>query len=41
MVEYSVKMTWPDCSPPSAAPRRSISSRTYLSPTGVRAISIP
>ncbi len=40
VVAYSEKMTWPDCSPPSADPRRSISSRTYLSPTGVRSILI-
>ena len=34
-------MMWPDCSPPSSAPRRIISSSTYLSPTGVRIIWIP
>jgi hypothetical protein len=30
----SAKMMWPDCSPPSERPRDSISSITYLSPTG-------
>ncbi len=41
VVAYSRKITWPDCSPPSAAPRRTISSSTYLSPTGVRTMRMP
>ena len=32
---------WPDCSPPSDRPRFSISSITYLSPTGQRTRSMP
>ena len=32
---------WPDCSPPSESSRLSISSITYLSPTGQRTRSIP
>src|ERR1035441_5216439 len=36
-----LKITWPDCSPPSAAPARTISSSTYLSPTGVRSSRMP
>src|SRR2546421_87777 len=35
------KMTWPLCSPPSERPRRSISSKTYRSPTFVVTTSIP
>ena len=34
-------MMWPDCSPPSDRSRRTISSITYLSPTGHRTISMP
>ena len=34
-------MMWPDCSPPSDRSRRTISSITYLSPTGQRTISMP
>ena len=34
-------MTWPLCSPPSGASRRSISSSTYLSPTAVRTRPMP
>ncbi len=37
----SARITWPDCSPPSTKPPRSISSITYLSPTGVRIILMP
>ncbi len=32
---------WPDCSPPRDSPRASISSITYLSPTGQRTIPMP
>jgi len=36
VVAYFRKITWPLCSPPRTAPRRSISSATYRSPTRVR-----
>ena len=37
---WSEKMMWPDCSPPIDRSRLSISSMTYLSPTGQRISSM-
>ena len=41
VIRCSAKITCPDCSPPSARPRRCISSITYLSPTGQRTMAMP
>ena len=41
VVDRSRKMMWPDCSPPSTASSRSIASKTWRSPTGVRTIRPP
>ena len=38
---WSMLITWPDCSPPSTRSRRSSSSRTLRSPTGVPTSSMP
>ncbi len=41
MVAWSSRMTWPDCSPPSAKPCSFIASSTYRSPTEVSTRSMP